>query len=374
MREYREIKRDLDGLLAKADELYTTIDIAGEKEKLKESEAETFNEAFWADQERSAKVNQEIRRFKRHIEPWDKLLQDIRDSIDLLEIANSENDASVLAEIDASCETLSAEFERIQTLELLSDEDDTRNAYVTIHPGAGGTESQDWALMLLRMYTRWAERQGFSIETIDYLPGEEAGIKNVTLLIKGEYAFGFLKCERGVHRLVRISPFDANKRRHTSFTSVEVTPEIDDSVEVDINEVDLRIDTFRSSGAGGQHVNTTDSAIRITHIPTGIVVQCQNERSQHKNKATAMKMLKAKMYELKKKEVESMLEGKAGEKKDISWGNQIRSYVFQPYTLVKDHRTDNESGNVAAVMDGEITPFIYAYLKEINRLKMAARQ
>ena len=373
MREYREIKRELDAILSKAEELYTTIHIAGEKEKLKEKEAQAFHESFWADQELSAKVNQEIRRLKRHIEPWDKLVQDIRDSVDLLEIANSENDASVLAEIDTGCAALSSEFERLQTLELLSDEDDTRNAYVTIHPGAGGTESQDWALMLYRMYTRWAEKQGFDIEMIDYLPGEEAGIKNVTILVKGEYAFGFLKCERGVHRLVRISPFDANKRRHTSFTSVEVTPEIDDSVEVEIIETDLRIDTFRSSGAGGQHVNTTDSAIRITHIPTGVVTQCQNERSQHKNKASAMKMLKAKLYELKKKEMESMIEGKGGDKKDISWGNQIRSYVFQPYTLVKDHRTDTESGNVAAVMDGDITPFIYAYLGEINRLKMAAR-
>jgi peptide chain release factor 2 len=207
------------------------------------------------------------------------------------------------------------------------------------------------------------------VETIDYTPGEEAGIKNATILVKGEYAHGFLKCERGVHRLVRISPYDANKRRHTSFASVDVIPEIDDDVEIDINETDLRVDTFRSSGAGGQHVNTTDSAIRITHIPTGIVVQCQNERSQHKNKAQAMKMLKAKLYEHKKKEKDSMLEEKAGEKKDISWGNQIRSYVFQPYTLVKDHRTGEETGSVAFVLDGEIDKFIYAYLKEINRLK-----
>jgi peptide chain release factor 2 len=374
VRDYREIKRDIDILRQKTEELYTTINIASEKERLTENEALTFSETFWADQERSAKVNQEIRRLTRHIEPWDKILRDVRDASDLLEIANAENDAAVMEEIDVSSSALGLEFERLQTLELLSDEDDTCNAYLTIHPGAGGTESQDWALMLFRMYTRWAEKQGFSIETIDYTPGEEAGIKNVTVLIKGEYAFGFLKCERGVHRLVRISPFDANKRRHTSFTSVEVTPDIDDSVEVEINETELRIDTFRSSGAGGQHVNTTDSAIRITHNPTGIVVQCQNERSQHKNKATAMKMLKAKLYEHKKKEMEIMIEGKAGDKKDISWGNQIRSYVFQPYTLVKDHRTNEESGNVPAVMDGGLTPFIYAYLKEINRLKMAARQ
>lgn len=374
MREYKEIKRDLDILKQKADELYATIDIVGEKVRLTESEAQTFSETFWSDPEKSAKVNQEIRRLTRHIEPWDKLTLEINDSCELLEIASAENDASVMTELDQACETLEREFERLQTLELLSDEDDAKNAYVTIHPGAGGTESQDWALMLLRMYTRWAENQGFGIETIDYTPGEEAGIKNATLLIKGEYAYGFLKCEKGVHRLVRISPFDANKRRHTSFTSVEVMPEIDDSVDVSINETELRIDTFRSSGAGGQHVNTTDSAIRITHLPTGIVVQCQNERSQHKNKATAMKMLKAKLYDQRKREMMDMLDDKAGEKKDISWGNQIRSYVFQPYTLVKDHRTDTESGNVPNVMDGEINPFIYAYLKEINRLKMAARR
>lgn len=374
MRDYREIKRDLDILHQKAEELYVTSNIAGEKVKLQENEALTFSETFWADAERSARVNQEIHKLTRHIEPWDKMVSSVRDSLELLEIAQAENDAAVLEELDRSCEVLALEFERLQTLELLSEEDDSRNAYVTIHPGAGGTESQDWALMLLRMYTRWAEKQGFSLETIDYAPGEEAGIKNVTVLIKGEFAFGFLKCEKGVHRLVRISPFDANKRRHTSFTSVDVTPEIDDTVNVDINEVDLRIDTFRSSGAGGQHVNTTDSAIRITHNPTGIVVQCQNERSQFKNKATAMKMLKAKLYEYRKKEMMSMMEEKSGEKKDISWGNQIRSYVFQPYTMVKDHRTDAESGNVASVMDGDINQFIYAYLKEMNRMKMAARK
>ena len=374
MRDYREIKRDLDSLHQKTEELYVTSNIAGDKEKLQECEALTFSETFWADAERSAKVNQEIHRLTRHIEPWDRMKSSVRDSLELLEIAQAENDAAVLEELDHSCEALGVEFERLQTLELLSEEDDPRNAYVTIHPGAGGTESQDWALMLLRLYTRWAEKQGFSLETIDYAPGEEAGIKNVTVLIKGEFAFGFLKCEKGVHRLVRISPFDANKRRHTSFTSVDVTPEIDDTVNVEILETDLRIDTFRSSGAGGQHVNTTDSAIRITHNPTGIVVQCQNERSQFKNKATAMKMLKAKLYEYRKKEMMSMKEEKSGEKKDISWGNQIRSYVFQPYTMVKDHRTDAESGNVAAVMDGDINQFIYAYLKEMNRMKMAARK
>lgn len=369
MREYKEIKRDLEIVRDKIKELLLTIDLDAEKNRLNEMEKKTFEESFWADQENAGKVNQEISRLKRHLTPWESLVSDVNDSIELLQIAQEENDLSVFDEIEKQIPELSARFEKIQTLELLSDVDDARNAYITVHPGAGGTESQDWASMLLRMYTRWAELQGFAAETIDYAPGEEAGIKNATLLVKGEYAFGFLKCERGVHRLVRISPYDANKRRHTSFASVDVIPEIDDNVEIDVNETELRIDTFRSSGAGGQHVNTTDSAIRITHIPTGIVVQCQNERSQHKNKAQAMKMLKAKLYEQKKKEMASMMEEKAGEKKDISWGNQIRSYVFQPYTLVKDHRTGEESGSVAFVLDGEIDKFIYAYLKEMNRQK-----
>jgi len=369
VREYKEIKRDLEIVRDRIKELLSTIDLDAEKNRLAEMEKKTFEESFWADQENAAKVNQEISRLKRHLSPWESLVTEVNDSIELLQIAQEENDLSVFEEIEKLIPELNARFEKIQTLELLSDVDDVRNAYITVHPGAGGTESQDWASMLLRMYTRWAEIQGFAAETIDYAPGEEAGIKNATVLIKGEYAYGFLKCERGVHRLVRISPYDANKRRHTSFASVDVIPEIDDNVEIDVNETELRIDTFRSSGAGGQHVNTTDSAIRITHIPTGIVVQCQNERSQHKNKAQAMKMLKAKLYEQKKKEMASMMEEKAGEKKDISWGNQIRSYVFQPYTLVKDHRTGEESGSVAFVLDGEIDKFIYAYLKEMNRQK-----
>jgi peptide chain release factor 2 len=369
VREYKEITRELEILKKKADELLGAINLEAERVQLAEYEQETFKESFWADQERSAKINQEMTKLRRHITPWDELTRELNDSLELIEIAQSEGDTSVLEDVDNSIVTLSERFEKIQTLELLSDTDDIRNAYVTVHPGAGGTESQDWASMLYRMYSRWAEKGNFGIEPIDYAPGEEAGIKNATMLIKGEYAYGFLKCEMGVHRLVRISPFDANKRRHTSFASVEVTPEIDDTVAVDINESELRIDTFRSSGAGGQHVNTTDSAIRITHIPTGVVVQCQNERSQHKNKAAAMKMLRGKLYELKKKEMEAMIDGKAGEKKDISWGNQIRSYVFQPYTLVKDHRTNEEVGSVQNVLDGEINAFIYAFLKEINKQK-----
>jgi peptide chain release factor 2 len=369
VREYKEIKRDLEIIKTRMDELLSSIDIKSEKDKMLELERMTFDEKFWTDQEKAAKVNQEMSKLKRHIEPWESIIREVNDTIELLQIAQEENDTSVFEDIEKMIPELNLCFKKIQTLELLSDPDDIKNAYITVHPGAGGTESQDWASMLLRMYSRWGETQGFSVDTIDYSPGEEAGIKNATILVKGEYSYGFLKCEKGIHRLVRISPFDANKRRHTSFASVEVMPEIDDNVEIDINESDLRIDTFRSSGAGGQHVNTTDSAIRITHIPTGIVVQCQNERSQHKNKSQAMKMLKAKLYQAKKKEMDSIIEEKSGEKKDISWGNQIRSYVFQPYTLVKDHRTGEEVGSVSNVLDGDINSFIYAYLKEINRMK-----
>jgi peptide chain release factor 2 len=271
----------------------------------------------------------------------------------------------MLKEIALKVEQYNRRFNDLETIELFSEENDINNAFVIIHPGAGGTESQDWALMLYRMYLRWAEDNGFSVEAIDYTPGEEAGIKSSTTLIKGDYAYGFLKCERGIHRLVRISPFDSNSRRHTSFASVETIPEMPDDIEVDINESDLRIDTYRSSGAGGQHVNTTDSAVRITHLPTGIVVQCQNERSQHKNKAFAMKVLKSKLYDLRKKERDTEKQEKLGKKKDISWGNQIRSYVFHPYTLVKDHRTEEETGNTAGVLDGDINRFIYAYLRSM---------
>jgi peptide chain release factor 2 len=278
-------------------------------------------------------------------------------------MAMQDKDISVLDEISGKIEGYRNKFNEIETLELLSGEDDFNNSFVVIHPGAGGTESQDWANMLFRMYYRWGEKKGFDVNVVDYTPGEEAGIKSATMLFKGEYAFGLLKCERGIHRLVRISPFDANKRRHTSFASVEVLPEVDENIDIEIKESDLRIDTYRSSGAGGQHVNKTDSAVRITHLPTGIVTQCQNERSQHKNKAFAMKVLKARLYELKKREFDEKQQEKIGQKKDISWGNQIRSYVFQPYTLVKDHRTGEETGSIDYVFDGDIDRFIYSYLR-----------
>jgi len=254
-------------------------------------------------------------------------------------------------------------LEELELASLLSGEYDQNNAIVTIHPGAGGTESQDWASMLLRMYTRWAENHDYEVEVLDYQPGDEAGVKNVTLLIKGMNSYGYLKAEKGVHRLVRISPFDASGRRHTSFSSVEVIPEIEDDVDVEIDPDDLRIDTYRASGAGGQHVNKTDSAIRITHIPTGIVVQCQSERSQHSNREAAMKILRARLVERQMEEQKAKIESLKGQQSDIAWGNQIRSYVFCPYTMVKDHRTNVEIGNVDAVMDGHIDPFIESYLK-----------
>lgn len=361
--DIKESQRELNNLKVKIDELYKSIGIERLKLKLSELELLARNDETWKDQVKLTEVNQEISRVKRKIDPWISIKNEIRESIELIDLAMSEEDMALISEITPNIKKLEEKFTDLETRELLSDEDDTKDAFITIHPGAGGTESQDWASMLFRMYTRWAEKNRFSLEYIDYTQGEEAGIKSATILVKGEYAFGLLKGETGVHRLVRISPFDANKRRHTSFASVEILPDVDDNIEIQINENELRIDTYRSSGAGGQHVNKTDSAVRITHIPTGIVVQCQNERSQHKNKAFAMKVLKARLYELYKTEQNEKKQESAGEKKDISWGNQIRSYVFQPYTLVKDHRTGEETGSVEFVFDGEINRFLYAYLK-----------
>jgi len=278
------------------------------------------------------------------------------------ELAREEEDEETLKEVSARVDQVEKDLQAAEFKRMLGGENDPNNAIVSIHSGAGGTEAQDWANILLRMYLRWAERKGFKTDIIDYQPGEEAGVKSVTLTVNGEYAYGYLKAESGIHRLVRISPFDAGKRRHTSFASLFVYPEIQEDILVEINEDDLRVDTFRSSGAGGQHVNKTDSAVRLTHLPTGIVVQCQNERSQHKNRAMAMKVLKARLYELKKKEQEEKMEQFTSTKKDIAWGSQIRSYTLQPYRLVKDHRTNLEIGNVDAVLDGDLDPFIQTYL------------
>jgi peptide chain release factor 2 len=278
-------------------------------------------------------------------------------------ILDEEDGSLFLNEISAELKELSSEVEKLELKYLLSGKMDINNAIVEIHPGAGGTESQDWAQMLFRMYLKWAEKNQFKTEIIDLLYGEEAGIKSVTFTISGPYAYGLLKGEAGIHRLVRISPFDANSRRHTSFVAVLVYPEVEEDIDIEIREEDIRIDTYRASGAGGQHVNKTSSAVRITHIPTGIVVACQNERSQHKNKATALKILKARLYDLKARELEEKLEGMKGDKKEIGWGNQIRSYVLHPYRLIKDHRTNVEVGNVDAVLEGELGIFLESYLK-----------
>ena len=304
----------------------------------------------------------ELKRKKDRIQPWEELRRQVADLEELLELAVEEGGGTLEAEIRSSLDEQQGRFESLQIRELLSDEVDAAPAFLTIHSGAGGTEACDWVAMLLRMYSRWTESNDYETTILD-LQEAEGGIKSVTLQVDGEYAYGYLKAETGIHRLVRISPFDSSGRRHTSFASVYVSPVIDDEIEVDIRPDDIRVDTYRSSGAGGQHVNKTDSAVRITHLETNIVVQCQNERSQHKNRAMAMKVLKSRLYEYYRQQQEAEQAKSAAEKKDISWGNQIRSYVFQPYTMVKDHRTKHETGNIQAVMDGALDPFIEEYLR-----------
>lgn len=311
----------------------------------------------------SQKILQKIKQYKLKVENYEKMYSDWEDLITLVELGNEEEDLSVLDEVKTGLKSLQNTVETMTLQTLLSGEYDANNAILTLHSGAGGTESQDWTEMLYRMYSRWAEKAGFTVTVLDSLDGDEAGIKSITFQVAGLNAYGYCRAEKGVHRLVRISPFDASGRRHTSFASLEVMPEIEDDTSIEIAAEDIRIDTYRASGAGGQHINKTDSAIRITHFPTGIVVSCQNERSQHKNKDMAMKMLKSKLIELKEQEQQEKIEGIKGEQKDIAWGSQIRSYVFHPYNLVKDHRTGFEMGNIGAVMDGELDGFINAYLK-----------
>ncbi len=322
---------------------------------------------FWDDPDRSTKIMKEAKNLKDTVETYRNLEQQYEDIQVMLEMGYEENDASLIPEIQEELDDFAEKLEAMRIKTLLSGEYDRNNAILKLNAGAGGTESCDWAGMLYRMYTRWAERKGFSVEVLDSLDGDEAGIKSVTFQVNGENAYGYLKSEKGVHRLVRISPFNAQGKRQTSFVSLDVMPDIEDDIDIEINPDELRIDTYRSSGAGGQHINKTSSAIRITHIPTGIVVQCQNERSQHQNKDKAMQMLKAKLYLLEQQKQAEKLSGIRGEVSDIAWGNQIRSYVMQPYTMVKDHRTSAEVSNVDGVMDGKIDPFINAYLKWINR-------
>lgn len=331
------------------------------EEDIKELENETLESGFWENQEKSKKITKEINSKKSKLNGYEKLNTDYEDVIALLEFVEA-GEKEFEEELEEKYENIKKEFEEFETMLLLGGKYDLSSAIVTIHSGAGGTESCDWAEMLFRMYSRWCAENGYDIEIIDKLDGDEAGIKSITFIAKGEYAYGYLKSEKGVHRLVRISPFDSNKRRHTSFASLDVVPEIEDDLEVEINPQDLKIDTFRSSGAGGQHVNVTDSAVRITHLPTKIVVNCQNERSQMQNKETAMKVLRAKLFELEMRKKEEEMRKIQGEMSEIGWGNQIRSYVFQPYMMVKDHRTNYEIGNVNSVMDGDINGFINAYL------------
>lgn len=339
------------------------FDITSIEKELKQLEEITMEENFWNDNKRSSEILGKIKSAKNKITIYNKIKNEIKDIKELTELVELENDKESIDDIIKSTYKIQKELEKFELETFLSGKYDKNNAIVTLHPGAGGTESQDWAEMLYRMYTKWANKNGFQIKELDYLEGEEAGLKSVTFEIIGENAYGYMKCEKGVHRLVRISPFDAGGRRHTSFASLEALPEITDDIELDINPEDIKMDVYRASGAGGQHINKTSSAVRLTHIPTNIVVACQSERSQFQNKDTAMKMLKSKLLDLKEKEKKDTIAELKGEQRDIAWGSQIRSYVFCPYTLVKDHRTNYEVGNIDAVMDGEIDDFMEAFLK-----------
>lgn len=333
------------------------------KTELKQLEEQTTKQDFWENSKESSSVLKQINQLKTKIEGYSKIEQELNNSIEMNELLNLEPDEGMVKEVLKLTTKLEKETEKLEITTLLSSKYDSNNAILTIHPGAGGTEAQDWAEMLYRMYARWANANGYELKELDYLEGEEAGLKSVTFSINGEYAYGYLKGEMGVHRLVRISPFDSGGRRHTSFASIEVLPEISDDVELDINPDDIKMDVYRASGAGGQHINKTSSAVRLTHIPTGIIVACQTERSQFQNKDTAMKMLKSKLLNLKEKEQKETIDELKGIQMEIAWGSQIRSYVFCPYTLVKDHRTNYEVGNVQAVMDGDLNGFIDSYLK-----------
>ena len=322
----------------------------------------SLHENFWSEQEKAREILKEKNKLETVVNSWTKLKNDIRDIELLYGLASEENDEDTIAEIGKDIDGLQSSVRTEELKLMFGSEQDSMNAIMTIHAGAGGTEAQDWAEMLLRMYLRWSERKGFSTTIIDYQPGDEAGVKSVSLTIEGEFSYGYAKAEIGIHRLVRISPFDSGARRHTSFASVFMYPEVDDEIRIEIDDNDLRIDTYRSTGAGGQHVNKTDSAVRITHLPTGIVVQCQNERSQHKNKAMAMKFLRSRLYEIEIQEQKKKIDELNKTKKEIAWGSQIRSYILHPYKLVKDHRTNLETGNANRVLDGDIDDFIEAYL------------
>lgn len=339
--------------------------------KISELEEQSSAPGFWDDVENSQKVFQHTKQLKDKVERYERLKGSWEDALVLVDLANEENDESMLPEVKKTVDEISAELDKMTLETLLSGPYDKNNAIITLHAGAGGTEAQDWCEMLLRMYQMYAQKNGYTVQTLDILPGDDAGTKSATIMISGLNAYGYLKSEKGVHRLVRISPFDAAGRRHTSFASIEVMPEIADDVEINIRTEDLKVDTYRASGAGGQHINKTDSAIRITHIPTGIVVSCQTQRSQHQNREYAMRMLKAKLAEVAEQQQKEKIEDIKGVQKEIAWGSQIRSYVFHPYTLVKDHRTGFEMGNIGAVMDGDLNGFINAYLKAASLGKLS---
>ncbi len=363
MLEFEQLKLRL---IANEQEIHDLRDAIGYERlvrDIEELELKQTAPGFWDDLENSQAVVQKTGKLKNKVESYDSIASSYEDLLVLIDMADEEGDTTMVEEITTSIDELESKLSSLRLTTLLTGEYDGNNTILTFHAGSGGTEAMDWAQMLVRMYTRWGERHGFNVKILDFLDGDEAGLKSVTFQVSGVNAYGYAKGEKGVHRLVRISPFDAAGRRHTSFASLEVMPEIEDDTTVVINPDDLRVDTYRSSGAGGQHINKTDSAIRITHIPTGVVVSCQNERSQHKNRETAMKMLRAKLAEILEREHKEKIDDIKGEEKDIAWGSQIRSYVFHPYTMVKDHRTSFESGNIGSVMDGELDGFINAYLK-----------
>ncbi len=366
MVELDQFKADLQATKQPLIEVSDSLDLHGKRNRIAELEKNMEEPGFWDDADRAAKIMQTLKGLKDTVEKVESLNSAYDDIEVLIDMAYEENDASLIPEIDEELTAYRNSLEELRITTLLSGPYDKANAILTLHAGAGGTESCDWAGMLYRMYLKWADKHGFSVETLDFLDGDEAGIKSVTIQINGENAYGYLKSEHGVHRLVRISPFNAAGKRQTSFVSCDVMPEIEEDLDVEIKDDDIRIDTYRSSGAGGQHINKTSSAIRITHFPTGIVVQCQNERSQHQNKDKAMQMLKAKLFILKQEENAAKAQGIRGEQSEIGWGRQIRSYVLQPYTMVKDLRTDVETGNVNAVLDGNIDMFMNGYLKWLS--------
>ncbi len=370
MLEFEEQRLKLSGYDAQIKELADAIGVKVLKSEIERLEAQTAEPGFWDNVENSQNVLRKVAQCKATVQKYETLCTDYDDTLTLIELADEEGDLSLVDEIVEGVDRVISTFEEMRLATLLTGEYDKNNVILTFHAGAGGTEAQDWAQMLHRMYLRWAERHGFKAQTVDFLDGDEAGLKSAVVMIEGENAYGYLKSEKGVHRLVRVSPFDSSGRRHTSFASLEVMPEIGDDIEVDIRPEDIKMDVFRASGAGGQHINKTSSAVRLTHIPTGIVVACQNERSQFQNKDMAMKMLKSKLIEIKEREHLDKIEDIKGVQKEIAWGSQIRSYVFMPYTLAKDHRTGFENGNINAVMDGDIDGFINAYLKAESQGKL----